>query len=250
MRQITEVLRLAAQGLSYRQIGQSVGISASTVQGYLTRAQRAGLSWPLPDDLDGAGPRSAAVQARRKRNSDQDGPSRIGWRSTASGNAASTSRCSCCGWNTSVPTRTAGAIPSSARTTAAGLAARTWSCAWSTPLASACSSISAAIRCRSPTPRRARSGRRRCLSCALGRQRLPVRRSDRQPGSRRPGWAPTSTRWSSMAAHARVVVPGQSEVGRDQSVLVRPGAEPPATWSWRDAFRDGHFARQAVSAAR
>ena len=32
MRQITEVLRLAAQGLSYRQIGQSVGISASTVQ--------------------------------------------------------------------------------------------------------------------------------------------------------------------------------------------------------------------------
>jgi DNA-binding CsgD family transcriptional regulator len=32
MRQITEVLRLAAQGLSCRQLGQSVGISASTVQ--------------------------------------------------------------------------------------------------------------------------------------------------------------------------------------------------------------------------
>jgi hypothetical protein len=29
MRQITEVLRLAAQGFSCRQIGQSVGISAS-----------------------------------------------------------------------------------------------------------------------------------------------------------------------------------------------------------------------------
>ncbi len=52
MRRITEVLRLAAQGLSYRQIGQSVGISASTVQGYLHRAQSAGVSWPLPDDLD------------------------------------------------------------------------------------------------------------------------------------------------------------------------------------------------------
>ena len=53
MRQITEVLRLAAQGLSYRQIGQSLNVSPSTVQGYVKRAQRAGLSWPLPDDLDG-----------------------------------------------------------------------------------------------------------------------------------------------------------------------------------------------------
>src|SRR6267378_1814353 len=55
MRQITEVLRLNAQSLSYRQIAQSVGISASTVQSYLERAQRAGLSWPLPTDLDDAG---------------------------------------------------------------------------------------------------------------------------------------------------------------------------------------------------
>ncbi|HEY0580936.1 MAG TPA: IS21 family transposase [Chloroflexota bacterium] len=54
MRQITEVLRLNAQGLSYRQISQSVGISASTVQSYLGRAQRAGLSWPLPSDVDDA----------------------------------------------------------------------------------------------------------------------------------------------------------------------------------------------------
>jgi transposase len=54
MRQSTEVLRLQAQGLSYRQIAQSVGISASTVQSYRERAQRAGLSWPLPDDVDEA----------------------------------------------------------------------------------------------------------------------------------------------------------------------------------------------------
>jgi transposase len=53
MRRITEVLRLAAQGLSYRQISQSVGISASTAQNYLRRAQRAGVSWPLSDELDG-----------------------------------------------------------------------------------------------------------------------------------------------------------------------------------------------------
>ena len=53
MRQITEVLRLAAQGLSYRQIGQSLNVSPSTIQGYVKRAQRAGVSWPLPEDLDG-----------------------------------------------------------------------------------------------------------------------------------------------------------------------------------------------------
>ena len=55
MLQITEVLRLNTQGLSYRQIAQSVGISASTVQSYLERAERAELRWPLPDDLDDAG---------------------------------------------------------------------------------------------------------------------------------------------------------------------------------------------------
>src|ERR1700674_6125236 len=59
MRPITELLRRNAQGLSYRQIAQSAGISASTVQGYLERAQRAGLSWPLPNDLD-----DAAIEAR------------------------------------------------------------------------------------------------------------------------------------------------------------------------------------------
>src|SRR5258708_815093 len=59
MRQITEVLRLNAQRLSYRQIAQSIGISASTVQSYLERAERAGLSWPLPIDLD-----DAAIEAQ------------------------------------------------------------------------------------------------------------------------------------------------------------------------------------------
>src|SRR5258708_25155378 len=59
MRQITEVLRLNAQGLSYRQIAQSIGISGSRGRGYLERAQGAGLSWPLPNDLD-----DAAIEAR------------------------------------------------------------------------------------------------------------------------------------------------------------------------------------------
>jgi transposase len=54
MRQIGEVLRLAAQGLSYREIGQSVGVGPMTVHNYLQRARRAGLGWPLPADLDAA----------------------------------------------------------------------------------------------------------------------------------------------------------------------------------------------------
>src|SRR5258707_9476295 len=67
MRQITEVLRLNAQGLSYRQIAQSVGISASTVQGYLERAERSRLSWPLPVDLD-----EAAIEAQLFTRSEEE----------------------------------------------------------------------------------------------------------------------------------------------------------------------------------
>jgi hypothetical protein len=51
MRHIGEVLRLAAQGLSYHEISRSVGISRTSVHNYLERAQRAGLRWPLPGIL-------------------------------------------------------------------------------------------------------------------------------------------------------------------------------------------------------
>ena len=72
MRRIMEVLRLAAQGLTYRQIGQSMGISASTVQGYLARAQHARVSWPLPEELD-----AAALEARLfRRGEDEYRPGR------------------------------------------------------------------------------------------------------------------------------------------------------------------------------
>ncbi len=72
MRNISEVLRLAGQGLSYRQIGQSVGISPSTAHGYLERAQRAGVSWPLPDDLDA----TALDERLFKRSEDELRPGR------------------------------------------------------------------------------------------------------------------------------------------------------------------------------
>ena len=53
MRKITEVLRLRwDQQLSNRQIAQSCSLSHSTVKEYLLRAQQAGLSWPLPAELD------------------------------------------------------------------------------------------------------------------------------------------------------------------------------------------------------
>jgi hypothetical protein len=52
MRKIAEVLRLKWEcGLPNRAIARSCSISHSTVAEYLRRAQQAGLSWPLPDDL-------------------------------------------------------------------------------------------------------------------------------------------------------------------------------------------------------
>lgn len=53
MRKIKEVLRLRwGNGLSKRKIARSCGISRPAVDEYLRRAEEAGLSWPLPTDLD------------------------------------------------------------------------------------------------------------------------------------------------------------------------------------------------------
>jgi len=52
MRKIHEILRLRALGYSVRDISQSCGVAASTVSMCLQRAAAAGLTWPLPPDLD------------------------------------------------------------------------------------------------------------------------------------------------------------------------------------------------------
>lgn len=53
VRKIKEVLRLKVEHrLSDRQIASSCSISHITVKGYIRRAEEAGLSWPLPPDLD------------------------------------------------------------------------------------------------------------------------------------------------------------------------------------------------------
>jgi transposase len=53
MRKVRDVLRLSFEcQLSLRQVSASLGLPHSTVATYLRRAKRAGLAWPLPEDLD------------------------------------------------------------------------------------------------------------------------------------------------------------------------------------------------------
>jgi transposase len=52
MRKIKEALRLKAAGLGNREIAASIGAGKTTVYEILARAEGAGISWPLPDDLD------------------------------------------------------------------------------------------------------------------------------------------------------------------------------------------------------
>lgn len=51
MRKIRDVLRLSAAGMSKRQIAASLGVSATAAGECLRRARRAGLRWPVPEEL-------------------------------------------------------------------------------------------------------------------------------------------------------------------------------------------------------
>ena len=51
MRKIREVLRLRAQGWSDREVARSVNVARTTVRRIRARAEAAGLTWPLPEDL-------------------------------------------------------------------------------------------------------------------------------------------------------------------------------------------------------
>jgi transposase len=51
VRKIKEILRLKNEGFSHRAIARVCKVSNSTVGEYLERATKAGLGWPLPDDL-------------------------------------------------------------------------------------------------------------------------------------------------------------------------------------------------------
>src|SRR4051812_20586724 len=52
MRKVREILRLAQEGLTLRQIGAALGVPFTTVGEHVRRARDAGVVWPLPDDLD------------------------------------------------------------------------------------------------------------------------------------------------------------------------------------------------------
>lgn len=51
MRQVRQLLRLAHDGVSAREMGRRLGVARSTIQDNLKRAKAAGIVWPLPDDV-------------------------------------------------------------------------------------------------------------------------------------------------------------------------------------------------------
>ena len=54
MRKIREALRLCANGLTLREIAESLGLGRTTIGDHLQRAARAGLTWLLDDALTDA----------------------------------------------------------------------------------------------------------------------------------------------------------------------------------------------------
>ncbi len=53
MRQLRDILRLKFEsGHSHRAIAQACSVGVGTVSEYVGRAKRAGISWPLPEELD------------------------------------------------------------------------------------------------------------------------------------------------------------------------------------------------------
>jgi hypothetical protein len=53
MRKIRDVIRLTlGEGMSLRQVSASLGVPPTTLAEHVRRIRDAGLTWPLPDDLD------------------------------------------------------------------------------------------------------------------------------------------------------------------------------------------------------
>ena len=65
MRRIRDVLRLSAAGMSKRQIAASLGVSATAAGECIRRARRAGLAWPLPEELSDEELERPALSAAR-----------------------------------------------------------------------------------------------------------------------------------------------------------------------------------------
>src|SRR5208282_1080757 len=55
MRDAREIIRLKFSGVSMHEIARRLGMARSTVREMLKRTEKAGLSWPLPEDLSDGG---------------------------------------------------------------------------------------------------------------------------------------------------------------------------------------------------
>ena len=74
MRQLRQILKLKYHtGLTHREIAKACSIGAGTVSTYVARAREAGLTWPLPPELDdatGADDQATADQDDEQQKSD------------------------------------------------------------------------------------------------------------------------------------------------------------------------------------
>ena len=67
MRDAREIIRLKFSSVSTHEIGRRLGIARSTVRETLKRAEGAGLSWPLPDDMNDEALEAALYASRRSK---------------------------------------------------------------------------------------------------------------------------------------------------------------------------------------
>jgi IS30 family transposase len=71
MRQAREIIRLKSTSISAHEISRRLGMPRSTVRETLKRAESAGLSWPLPGNMNDEA-LEAAIYANRRGNLERD----------------------------------------------------------------------------------------------------------------------------------------------------------------------------------
>ena len=84
MRQVRDVLRLNAAGVSGNEIARRVGVAPSTVRLTLKRLAGAGLGWPLPAEMTDTALEAQLFTAVGKKQGHRRRASPIGRRFTAS----------------------------------------------------------------------------------------------------------------------------------------------------------------------
>jgi transposase len=67
MRGAREIIRLKSSCVSTHEIGRRLGLARSTVRETLKRAETAGLTWPLPEDMNDAALEAALYASRRSK---------------------------------------------------------------------------------------------------------------------------------------------------------------------------------------